>query len=60
MKALAQLRKARTDTYSKVFDSRKRRVRGMWQRNDGYFDSVSFTDVVDRTRRRSVERGHTG
>jgi integrase len=42
--------------YSKVFDQRKRRIRGLWERNGAYYAQMTFVDenrgkkVVRRTR----------
>ena len=37
MQATATLHKPHADTYRKVFDSRKRRVRGLWQRKGTFY-----------------------
>lgn len=34
----------RQATYQKVFDERKRRVRGLWKRNDWFFVQMAFLD----------------
>lgn len=36
--------KSRLDCYQKVYDSRKRRVRGMWQRNAQFYANLTVTD----------------
>ena len=38
-------RKGRTKSYRKVFDSRKRRVRGIWIRGDQYYANLTVTDA---------------
>ena len=38
-------RKGRTKIYRKVFDSRKRRVRGIWIRGDQYYANLTVTDA---------------
>ena len=42
------------DTYSQVFDSRKRRVRGMWLRNGRFFGNVTVADDLGRKTSRFV------
>lgn len=42
------------DTYRKVLDSRKRRVRGLWQRNGRYFANLTVTDDLGRKSARMV------
>lgn len=41
-------RKSASNRYHKVLDSRKRRVRGMWQRNGRFFANVSIADDLGR------------
>jgi integrase len=36
--------KSRANCYQKVYDSRKRRVRGIWQRNDHFYANFTVTD----------------
>jgi hypothetical protein len=43
VQAIAKPRKPRPDSYHKVFDSRKRRVRGMWQRNKVYYANLTVS-----------------
>lgn len=45
MHAAAKPRKPRRDNYHKVFDSRKRRVRGLWQRYGHYHANLTMSDV---------------
>jgi hypothetical protein len=44
MQTAAKRRKPRPDSYHKVFDSRKCRVRGLWQRNGRYYVNVTVAD----------------
>jgi integrase len=44
MQATASLCKTSRDTYTKVFDSRKRRLRGLWQRNGRFFANLTVTN----------------
>jgi hypothetical protein len=44
MQATAKPCKPRRDSYHKVFDSRKRRVRGMWERNGKYYANLTVSD----------------
>ncbi len=46
MQAKAKRRKPRSDTYSKVFDSRKHRVRGMWIRNGRFFGNIRLANAT--------------
>ena len=39
-------RKGSSGGYLKVFDSRKRRVRGMWERGGKYFANMTLTDEL--------------
>jgi hypothetical protein len=48
MHATAKPRKPRPDSYHKVFDSRKRRVRGLWQRNGHYYANLTVSDDLGR------------
>ena len=41
MQSIEPVRKRARDTYRKVFDSRKRRVRGLWQRNGRFFANIT-------------------
>lgn len=41
-------RKRTRDTYRKVFDTRKRRVRGLWQRNGRFFANITVADDLGR------------
>jgi integrase len=36
--------KSRPDNYQKVYDSRKRRMRGLWQRNGAFYANLTVTD----------------
>jgi integrase len=54
MQASATSRSSRGDTYAKVFDSRKRRVRGLWLRHGRYFANVTVTDDLGRKSSRMV------
>ncbi len=54
MQATATHRKPRPDTYSKVFDSRKRRIRGLWKRNDRFFANITIQDELGRKTSRMV------
>jgi len=47
-RATAKPRKPRTDSYHKVFDSRKRRMRGLWQRNGRYDANLTVSDDLGR------------
>lgn len=46
-----------TDTYRRVFDSRKRRVRGLWRRNERYFANVTVSDDTGRKQQKMVPLG---
>ena len=46
MKRYESLRKGSSGGYLKVFDSRKRRVRGMWERGGKYFANMTLTDEL--------------
>ena len=48
MQATATSRKARSNPYRKVLDSRKRRVRGVWQRNGHYYANLTVADDLGR------------
>jgi integrase len=48
MQANATPRKSASNRYHKVFDSRKRRVRGIWRRNGRFFANVSVSDDLGR------------
>ena len=54
MQAIEKPRKPNTDTYIKVFDSRKRRVRGLWQRNGRFFANLTVADDLGRKTSRMV------
>ena len=54
MQATAKPRKLSRDTYRKDFDSRKRRVRGMWQRNGRHFGNLTVADDLGRKTSRMV------
>src|SRR5436190_1419391 len=54
MQATATPRKPRPDSYRQVFDSRKRRVRGIWQRNDRYYGNLTVADDMGRKSSRWV------
>jgi len=54
MQAVATSRKPSADTYRKVFDSRKRRVRGLWLRNSRYFANLTVSDDLGRKSTRMV------
>lgn len=47
-------RQHRAGHYAKVFDSRKRRVRGLWERNGSYYAQLTIVD--DATGRKAVRR----
>jgi len=51
---LATPRKPPASIYQKVFDSRKRRVRGLWQRNGKYFANLTVADDLGRKNSRWV------
>jgi integrase len=46
MKRYESPRKGSSGGYLKVFDSRKRRVRGMWERGGKYFANMTLTDEL--------------
>ena len=52
--------------YSKVFDQRKRRVRGLWERNGAYYAQITVADettgkkAVRRTRLEDAEGNPVG
>jgi integrase len=48
MQANEMPRKSTANRYHKVLDSRKRRVRGVWQRNGRFFANVSIADDLGR------------
>ena len=48
MNGLAMPRKPPTSIYQKVFASRKRRVRGLWQRNGRFFANLTVADDLGR------------
>jgi hypothetical protein len=54
MHATAKPRKPRPDSYHKVFDSRKRRVREMWERNGKYYTNLTVWDDLGRKTSRFV------
>ncbi len=54
MQAGATSRKPRSDTYRKVFDSRARRVRGLWKRNERFFANLTISDDLGRRTTRMV------
>ena len=54
MQAPLLRRKYRPDSYRKVLDSRKRRVRGMWQRNDRCHANLTVSDDLGRKASRFV------
>jgi integrase len=54
MQANASLRKPGADTYRKVYDSRRRRVRGMWQRHGRFFANLTVADDLGRKSSRMV------
>ena len=51
---LAKPRNSRPDTCAKVLDSRKRRVRGLWQRNGRFFANLTVADDLGRKNSRMV------
>lgn len=57
MQATATPRKPRSDSYRKVLDSRKRRVRGVWQRNGHYYANLTVADDLGRKTSRWVPLG---
>ncbi len=48
MQPAASPRKGPVAGYQKVFDSRKRRMRGLWQRNGKYYANLSVADDLGR------------
>ena len=54
MQAPASPSKRRPNSYQKVFDSRKRRVRGLWQRNGRFFVNPTVSDDLGRKTSRWV------
>lgn len=60
MHATAKPRKPRPDNYHKVFDSRKRRVRGLWQRNGRYYANLTVCDDLGKKSSRFVPLSGTG
>ena len=50
----ALLKQSASSKYQKVFDSRKRRVRGMWLRNGQYFANLAVADDLGRKTSRWV------
>jgi len=48
MQARAKRRKPHTHAYRKVLDFRKRRVRGLWQRNGRFYANLTVTDQLGR------------
>ncbi|MGC1376794.1 MAG: site-specific integrase [Anaerolineales bacterium] len=48
MQASAKLRNSASHRYHRVLDSRKRRVRGLWQRNGRFFANLSIADDLGR------------
>ena len=54
MQAAATPRKPRPNPYRKVLDSRKRRVRGMWQRNGTFYANLTVSDDLGRKTSRWV------
>lgn len=52
--ATASPRKPRPDSYRKVLDSRKRRVRGLWQRNGHFYTNLTVADDLGRKTSRFV------
>jgi hypothetical protein len=48
MNGFATPRKPTASVYQKVFDSRKRRVRGLWQRNGKCFANLTVADDFGR------------
>jgi hypothetical protein len=47
-------RQHRAGQYAKVVDSRKRRVRGLWERNGSYYAQLTIVD--DATGKKAVRR----
>ena len=54
MQATASSSKPSASVYQKVFDSRKRRVRGLWLRNGKYFANLTVADDLGRKSSRWV------
>ena len=54
MQATATPRKPRPNPYRKVLDSRKRRVRGLWQRNGRIYANLTVADDLGRKTSRWV------
>ena len=54
MQATASPSKPPASVYQKVFDSRKRRVRGLWLRNGKYFANLTVADDLGRKSSRWV------
>ncbi len=44
----------RADLYQRVFDSRRRRVRGLWQRNDRFYANLTIADDLGKKTSRFV------
>lgn len=54
MQAPETRRSRQSDTYSKVFDHRKRRVRGLWSRHGRYFANITVGDDMGHKKQRFV------
>lgn len=50
-----EARRSTSDTYRKVIDHRKRRVRGLWTRGASYYGCMTVTDEVGRKKQRMVK-----
>ena len=55
MHAPKSFSKSQASVYQKVFDSRKRRVRGLWLRNGKYFANLTVAEDLGRKSSRWVE-----
>jgi hypothetical protein len=54
LKPRGALHQHRRGNYSKVFDQRKRRVRGLWERNGAYYAQITVAD--EATGKKTVRR----
>jgi hypothetical protein len=48
MQAFANISNRRSNSYQKVFDSRKRRVRGLWRRSGRFYANLIVSDDLGR------------
>ena len=54
MQSIEPVRKRARDTYRKVFDTRKRRIRGLWQRGARHFADRTVGDDLGRNKSQFV------